>query len=91
MVFMPMDSAQPSSRSMRCGIEGVGLPHFELVDGVGGDVVAADEPGLMRVPGVGLGFGPALARLGECGEGEKYEKWNGESREGPRFHRGYRI
>ena len=41
------------------GIESVGLPHFELVDGVGGDVVAADEPGLLVVPGVGGGFGPA--------------------------------
>ncbi len=73
------------------GVESIGLPHFELVNGVGGNVVAADEPGLMRVPVVGLGFSPALGRLGERGERDKYEKWEGESREGPRFHRGHRI
>ena len=32
------------------GIEGVGLPHLEFVDGVRRDVVAADEPGLLGVP-----------------------------------------
>ena len=41
------------------GVEGVGLEHFELVDGVGRDEVCADEPGLLGVPGVGLDLGPA--------------------------------
>ena len=42
------------------GVECGGLKHFELVDGIGGNVVGADEPGLLRIPGVGLGFSPAL-------------------------------
>jgi hypothetical protein len=46
-------------------IEGVRLPHFELVDGSGGNVVAADEPRLVRIPIVGFGFGPAGS--GVCG------------------------
>ena len=41
------------------GVEGVGLPHFQLVDGGGGKEVGAHRPGLLGVPGVGLGFGPA--------------------------------
>src|SRR5215469_17820061 len=40
-------------------IEGCGLKHLELVDGVGGDVVSADEPGLASVPGVSRVFLPA--------------------------------
>ena len=71
-------------------IEGVRLPHLELVDGVGGDVVAADEPGLLGVPGIGLVFSPAFGRTGSGGEREEYEKWNSELREMPRFHRGHR-
>src|SRR5262249_41160400 len=43
----------------RLGVERVGLPHFELIDGGAGDEVAADEPGLLGVPGVGLVGGPA--------------------------------
>ena len=42
----------------RLRIEGVGLPHLELVDGGGRNVVAADQPRLLRVPVVGLGLGP---------------------------------
>ena len=42
-------------------IERVGLPHLELVDGGRGNVVAADQPGLLGVPRCGLGFGPAAA------------------------------
>ena len=40
-------------------VEGVGLPHFQLVDGGAGDKVAADQPGLLGVPKVGLLGGPA--------------------------------
>ena len=45
-------------------VEGGGLKHFELVDGVGGNVVGADQPGLLRVPGVGLFGGPARPGAG---------------------------
>ena len=41
------------------GIEGGVLPHFQLVDGRSGSVIAADQPGLLGVPGVGFLFGPA--------------------------------
>jgi hypothetical protein len=53
-------------------IEGVGLEHLELVDGIRWDVVRADEPGLVGVPVVGLLLGPArtLGR-GREGEGEQ--------------------
>lgn len=37
------------------GVEGFRLPHFQLVDGIGGDVVDAHEPGLVMVPGIGAG------------------------------------
>ena len=49
------------------GIERVGLPHFELVDGGGGDEVAANEPRLLSVPIVGALLGPkgGLSQ-GEC-------------------------
>ena len=43
------------------GIERIGLPHFELVDGIGRDEIAADNPGLASIPGT-RGFpGPAFA------------------------------
>lgn len=42
------------------GVEGVCLPHFQLVDGGGGGEVGADEPGLVGVPGSGLRGGPDL-------------------------------
>src|SRR3974390_2629256 len=41
-------------------IEGVGLPHLEFVDRSGGEEVCADGPWLLRIPVVGLLFGPAL-------------------------------
>ncbi len=41
-------------------VEGGGLKHLELVDGVGGDEVRAYEPGLLCVPGVGGLLGPSL-------------------------------
>ena len=40
-------------------VERVGLPHLELVDGRRRDVVAADQPRLLRVPLVRLCLGPA--------------------------------
>src|SRR5262245_39577462 len=49
-------------------IPGFSLPHFELVDGGAGAEVAADEPGLFGVPGIGLRGGPLIAR--QCGAGE---------------------
>jgi hypothetical protein len=43
-------------------VEGLGLPHFEFVDGVGRDVIAADQPRLFGVPLVCLLFRPPPAR-----------------------------
>ena len=73
------------------GIEGVGLPHFELIDGVGGNVVAADKPGLMSVPFVRLGFGPSRRRLvgGRLcwgGESHRREKRGGRAQGEASFH-----
>ena len=44
-------------------IEGVRLPHLQLVDGAGRNVVRAHQPRLLLIPGVGLFFGPALRGL----------------------------
>src|SRR5437763_7828432 len=44
-------------------IKSVRLPHLELIDGVVWDVVAAQRPGLLRVPGVRLFRRPPF-RLG---------------------------
>src|ERR1700721_507591 len=41
-------------------IKGLGLPHFELVDSICGNVIAADRPSLSRVPSIGLFFRPTL-------------------------------
>jgi len=55
-------------------IEALRLPHFELVDGRGRDVVEAHGPLLLRIPGVGTLLRPALCRsrglfaAGGCGE-----------------------
>lgn len=46
------------------GIPGRRLPHLELVDRGGGGVVRAHQPGLPRVPGLGLRLGPAQAGIG---------------------------
>ena len=46
-------------------IPGGSLKHFELIDGVGGNVVGAYQPGLLRVPGVGLFGRPARRMLGD--------------------------
>ncbi len=50
-------------------VEGGCLKHLELVDGVGRDVVGANEPGLLLIPGVGLCLGPAMLRSIGCGCG----------------------
>jgi hypothetical protein len=42
------------------GVEGIGLPHLQLVDGGGGQEICAHQPGLLGIPGIGLGLGPAL-------------------------------
>ena len=49
----PCNRAQPSSVSMRRGSKVPGLKHLELIDGVRGDVVRADEPTLRLIPAVG--------------------------------------
>jgi hypothetical protein len=36
------------------GVKGVGLKHLELIDGVRGDVVRADEPSAMPEPAMGF-------------------------------------
>src|SRR5271170_155567 len=41
-------------------VEGVSLPHLELVDCVARDKIAACQPGLSCVPGIRLLLGPAL-------------------------------
>ena len=53
MVFMPRLSAQPGSTLDALRIEGGGLPHLQLVDRRGRGVIAAHQPGLLGLPGVG--------------------------------------
>ena len=45
------------------GVIALGLPHFKLIDGGRGQEVCAHGPGLLGIPGIGLGFAPA----GRCG------------------------
>ena len=52
------------------GIEGRLLPHLQLVDGGLRDVIAADQPGLLRVPRVGLLLGPARCLRRGCSRGK---------------------
>src|SRR5579872_4190714 len=37
-----------------------GLPHLQLVDGIGGREIASHQPGLLLVPGFSFSFRPAL-------------------------------
>ena len=69
------------------GVEGFGLPHLELIDGVGGDVVAADEPGLMGVPFIRLRFRPSRGggRLGCGGKTQQRQKRGGREVGGADF------
>ena len=55
-------------------VERVCLPHLELVDGGRRDVVAADEPGLFRVPGVGCVLRPAGRLTGLRDRGDAAEQ-----------------
>ena len=48
-------------------VEAIALPHFNLIDCVLGDVVAADEPGLGAVPLVDHLFVPSLRGGDEIG------------------------
>jgi hypothetical protein len=54
-------------------IKGIGLPHFKLVDGGGGQKIRADRPRLLRVPCVGLCFCPALLRMKSWKQGKQSE------------------
>jgi len=47
------------------GVEGGRLPHLQLVDGCGWREIAADELGLLLIPGVGLGRDPAAVLSGQ--------------------------
>ena len=49
------------------GVEGVGLPHFELVDGVGRRVIAADEPRRLLSPRLRLRAGQRAASSAATG------------------------
>ncbi len=40
-------------------VERIRLPHLQFVNGVGRQIVAADRPRLLRIPGIGLLSGPA--------------------------------
>ena len=63
MVFMPVGFGPAELFVDLRGVEGVRLPHFELVDGVGGNVVAAESQRCFPVPGVGH-VGWPLLRFG---------------------------
>ena len=55
----------------RVRIERVGLPHLELIDRGGWNVVAADQPWLPRIPLIGLRLGPpARGRLRQAGRAD---------------------
>ena len=67
------EALSPSQFSIDAlGIEAVFLPHFELINRGGWDVVTADEPGLPLIPGIRLSFCPA--RLCRAGAQKKAEE-----------------
>jgi len=47
-------------------IKGVGLPHLQLINRVGGNEIAAYEPRLLRVPLIRLICGPSLGVKARC-------------------------
>ena len=54
------DVRRPSQLEIDAGrIEGIGLPHLELVDCGGGHVIGADEEALTGIPLAPLRLGPA--------------------------------
>jgi hypothetical protein len=74
-------------------IERLLLPHLQLVHGRTGHVVAAHEPGLVRVPGVRLPFRPA-GRLGHhpVGRGAAHEERGGQTDAAEKScHQGYPL
>ena len=59
-------------------VERIGVPHLNLIDGAGGNVIGADVPGLLGIPEVG-GFGGPLDRFdGKGGEGQKQTERDAE-------------
>ncbi len=52
-------------------VEGVRLPHLELVDGGAWDVVAAAQPAPLLMPGAGLFGGPLISGEGGRGGGNQ--------------------
>src|SRR5271167_722826 len=65
-------------------IERVRLPHLKFVDGVGGNVIAADEPGLMGIPVDGGLFCPAARGWISGGLSQGQEARGKREREGKR-------
>src|ERR1700728_927326 len=70
-------------------VKGIGLPHFELIDGVVRQVVAADRPRLLGIPGIGLFFAPACGGIRVGGESHGQEEKGGERSEETHLHRGH--
>jgi hypothetical protein len=64
----PDGFSQPQLAIVDCGVEGGSLKHLELVNSVGGNVVGAYEPGLTRIPGIGLFCSPAGLCIGGDGQ-----------------------
>jgi hypothetical protein len=48
----PAQSKPPPQLAVnRLWIKGISLPHFQLIDGSAGDEIAAQQPGLLCIPG----------------------------------------
>ena len=56
------------------GIEALRLPHLQLVNGVVRDIVAADQPRLLSIPGFGSFFGPARCLRMQTSGNDKDDK-----------------
>ena len=76
------DVRGPAEFAVDCfRIERIGLPQLKLIDSRAGREVAADQPRLLRIPGVDLLDGPSLASGGvaankERKDGDKRQKSN---------------
>src|SRR3984885_80391 len=58
-----------------CQVEGIGLPHFEFIDGRTGNEVASHQPWLLRVPFVGtLGWPRLVGRSKKRGQDDRKPK-----------------
>ncbi len=53
----------------RVGVEGVGLPHLQLVDGRAGDEIASDRPGTIHIPRIDPLDTPPVVHIGGRGSG----------------------